>query len=189
MRAPMTVAPADGCGACGPKSGAHRRALQLGAQPFELAAADVFEVRCDGAPPPLLRRGRRGARSAARSLPRPCARAPRSRPGSRPRWARRARRPRRPGADARPYAGAGRCAARALSKRRQQRDRGRLVSSPTSVSTLRLWDPCPIARRARARPASRFGAATSLDHLGPAAFADVGDTFDECHPSVLPRRG
>ncbi len=44
IRAPMTMAPAAGCGRGGPKSGAHSGARHLRRQPFELATSDVLEV-------------------------------------------------------------------------------------------------------------------------------------------------
>ena len=44
MRAPMTVAPADGCGHGGPEVGRPLGLLHLRGEAFELAAADVFQV-------------------------------------------------------------------------------------------------------------------------------------------------
>ena len=48
MRAPMTAAPAVGCGAAGPKSGAQPASAIFVGQPLELAAPDVFEIPARG---------------------------------------------------------------------------------------------------------------------------------------------
>ena len=52
MRAPITDAPAVGCGVGGPKSGAHSGCAIFAGEPLELAAADVLEVAPRG-----IRRG------------------------------------------------------------------------------------------------------------------------------------
>ena len=48
MRAPITDAPADSCGCAGPKSGVHPGVAIFAREPFELAAADVFEILARG---------------------------------------------------------------------------------------------------------------------------------------------
>ena len=151
MRAPMTVAPAVGCGAAGPKSGAHPARRHLRRQPFELAAADVLEIPARRIRGGLLVEIDRHAESRRPPRRRRRAPAPRSRPSSRPRSGRTARRRRRRGADVRP----GACvdprrparARRGRARPLQPGRRHRPASAPTGCARH------PTRRRAGARRA------------------------------------
>ena len=167
IRAPMTDAPALGCGAAGPKSGCPLRLRHLRREPLELAAPDVLEVAPRRASMPPPRRGRRARRTARPPAATVRAPAPRSRPSSRPRSARTARRRPRPCAGARPGAAAGRSTFERAREQRPGRPLQRRPASPASVMhrsvVRRVRRPVEQVRTAapRRRPPSTIARTTS----------------------------